>query len=212
MTQTNDIINRLATEAKPVTQPNPWRMLSLWLFATLISSMGLMGLMGLRPDLAVQLQQPLFLLEVGTLLTLILSTALAAVWLSFPDQRQQPWVCRLPLLPLAFYLALMGYRLAVPEATMPPLEKENGINCGLCLILYALVPATFLFFLVRRAATTTPRRTGMIAMLAAASIGHLVLKFIEPNDAVQHAIVWHITPVLLLGFMGGLLGKKYLAW
>ncbi len=211
---TPQLISRLAEQPAPrCVGTCPFRMISQWLGVTFGGILIMMAVLGLRPDLSLRLAEPLFVAEITVLFFLLLSSGLSACWLAFPDQRQQPWLVKLPLLPVAVYATLIAYRLAVPEATAAaPLEKDNDIDCALCITGMAIVPAITMLLLVRRCATTVPRLTGAVALLAAATSGHLMLKFVEANDSLPHFAVSHLLPILLLCGIGFMLGKKILAW
>jgi hypothetical protein len=211
--ETSELISRLAEQPAPrCAGACPYSMVSRWLGVTFGGIIIMVAFLGLRPDLSLRLAEPLFLAEIAVLFLLLVASGMSACWLAFPDQRQQPWLVKLPLVPLTVYAALIAYRLSVPEATAAPLEKDNGIDCALCITGMAIVPAFTLLYLVRRCATTVPRLTGAVALLAAAVSGHLMLKFVEANDSLPHFAVSHLLPILLLCGIGFLLGKKILAW
>lgn len=211
--ETSELISKLAEQPAPsCAGACPFSMVSRWLGVTFAGIVLMVAILGLRADLALRLTEPLFLAEIVTLFLLLVTSGLSACWLAFPDRRQQPWLVKLPLLPLAAYAALIGCRLAVPEATATPLEKDNGIDCALCITAMALLPAFTLLYLVRRCATTLPRLTGAVSLLAAAVSGHLMLKFVEANDSLPHFALSHLLPILLLCGIGYLLGRKILAW
>lgn len=211
--QTEQLIAQLSAEAAPVKPaPCPKRMLVRWLSVTALIIGGAVAVSHLRPDFAQRIAEPLYLIELAALLALLISTGASACWLAFPDRRQQGWLVKLPLLPLAVYALTIAYRLLVPGATAVALEEDNGMICSICIVGYALAPAATLLALARRCATTVPRLTGAIALLAAATTGQIILKLIEANDAVPHLLVSHIIPIMLLGLIGMALGRKLLVW
>jgi len=214
MAKIDQTIERLLADtapAKPVTRPAA--SFGLWVLVTFVSTACLVCFSAVRPDMAAQLASPLFLSEIATLFLLIISTALVAIWLCYPDLLQKRWVIYLPLLPLALFVVETIYRGLHPELSVVlPQDIDNGINCVSCIAMYALVPGFWMFYTLQRHATVYPRLAGAISLLAASSIGLLILKFVEGNDPISHLLVWHITPVILLGCLGGFLGKKYLSW
>ena len=213
MTDLNAAINRLAAECKPAAPaPVPARAVALWLALSCGVSLLLTLMMELREDLPTQLGQSLFLAEIAVLTALVISSCVSAVWLAFPDLRQQRWVVLLPLPLLTLYICMLIYRLLVPAATLPPIGEIHGTACSICITLFALLPGLTLFRIMRRYATTRPCAAGALALLASASIGHLALKFAEANDSVPHLLVWHMVPIILLGLLGGWLGRKFLSW
>lgn len=207
-------ISRLVETAEPVKQPaRPQNLFITWLGGTIISTALIVFFMQPRPDLAAKLTSALFLAEITTLFLLIITTALTAVWLCFPDLRQRPKILLLPLLPIVVFTLLSLYRNNHPElSALPAPEAVEGLDCALCITMIATAPAAWMFRILRRHATIYPQWAGAIALLAAASIGLLVLKLVEDNDSLLHLLTWHITPMLLLGIAGYFIGKKYLSW
>jgi hypothetical protein len=201
-------------EVKPVKQAaSPLQAFSLWLAVTLLSSLLLLAFSDHRSDMDLQMQSSLFLAESASLLLLIISTAFAAVWLSYPDLRQKKWVLYLPLPWLVLYFALTVWRfIYVDFMNIADEDMGSGFACVLCITLYSVVPGLWMFFTLRKYATTRPFLTGAISMLASASVGILVLKFAESNDSVQHLMLWHLLPALILGLGGAYLGRKFLSW
>ncbi len=155
----------------------------------------------------------MFLGEVASLFLLVVAAALVAVFLSFPDIRQRSNIVFLPVLPVASFMIFCGYRLFRPEG--PSLSEEqafHGVICVTCITMFAAAPACWMFWTLRRHATTHPAWAGAAALLSAASIGLLMLKFIEPSDSIAHLLLWHIAPTLILTGIGIALGRKYLSW
>lgn len=213
MNQLEKTIDRLAADCPPTAPaPSPERTVALWLALSCGVSLLLTFMLELREDLAAQITQGLFWAEIATLTALVASSCVSAVWLSFPDMRQQRGVVLLPLPILAVYMCLLAYRLFVPEATLPPVGEINALDCGICITLFSLIPGLAIFFIMRRNATAHPRAAGALGLLASASIGHLALKFAEANDSVPHLLVWHMLPIIGLGLIGGWLGQKFLSW
>ena len=213
MNQLEKTIDRLAADCRPTSPaPRPAGAVALWLALSCGISLMLTFIIALREDLATQMTRGLFWAEIATLTALVASSCVSAVWLAFPDLRQQRWVVLLPLPFLAMYTCLLAYRVLVPEATLPPIGENNGLDCGLCITLFALIPGLTLFYIMRCYGTTHPRAAGALGLLTSASIGHLALKFAEANDSVPHLLVWHLLPIIGLGLIGGWLGKKYLSW
>ena len=214
MDVTEQTIEQLVAKIQPVSAVAvPWRLFLAWLLASLIVTLPLLLVSAHRADLAAQLHAPLFQAETATLVALILSCGLAAVWLCYPDLRQQPWVVALPLFWLLVFAGLCLYRFTHPAlTTVLPEDAHNAFACVGCILLYAAAPGIWMFYSLRRYAPTHPMLAGGIAMLAAAGIGAIVLKFAEANDAVPHLLVWHVLPVLALTAAGSWLGLWLLRW
>ena len=208
-----NIIDRLVEEGAAIAAPaSPLKLFAHWLVVTLVSTGLIVSFMTLRPDIADRLASPLFVMEIASLFFVTLTTAVSAVWLCYPDLRQNAKMVFLPLLPVAIFILLCLYRVSDPGTTSTPLIKSEGFDCTLCVISFAVVPGFWMFYLLRRNATTYPQSTGAISFVTSSSIGLLVLKLVEPNDSVLHLMQWHLSPIIFLAIIGTWLGKKYLAW
>lgn len=214
MQKIDQTIEKLLNDVKPVKPlPRPSTTFTIWASLTLLATLILASFSTLRPDLSQQFHNPLFVTEVITLLLLIGSLALTAIWLSFPDMRQKPKILYLPLAPFAVFLACTIYRSLHPETNIVLTEDaDNGMACVLCITMYSLVPGFWMFRTLRRHATTHPMLAGALSLLASACIGLLVLKFLEGNDSFSHLMEWHISPIILIGMIGTFIGKKFLRW
>ncbi|MBI1273778.1 MAG: DUF1109 family protein [Alphaproteobacteria bacterium] len=205
-------IESIVAGAAPVRLARPWLLLLGWLAATFAGTCAIVLFLAPRHDLALQLASPLFLAEAATLAALVITSGAAGVWLGFPDMRQQRAIPFAPVPFLLLYVGLLGYRLMHPELNGAPAPEEHGINCALCIAIFAVIPGLWMFRLLRRNAPAHPRLAGAIALLAASSTGHLVLKFAESDDSVLHFAESHLLPMLALAILGAFLGRKYLSW
>lgn len=214
MSKIEQTIEKIIADAESVRHPlRPLLCFILWFLGTTTATSLIAFFSSLRPDLDTQIHQPLFIAEITALSLLIITTTVSAIYLSYPDLRQRPWVIYIPALPFLIYALLMLYRGMNPEMTyVLPEDLHNGINCSLCITLYSLLPGCLMFYLLRRNATACPRFLGALSLLLAGSIGLFALKFLEGNDSVLHMIKWHLTPVVIIGVLGIFLGKKFLSW
>ena len=196
MSKIDQTIETLLADVKPVKPAlRPWMSFLIWAGITLAATLLLASFSSLRPDLVQQLHEPLFVIEIISLTFTIAAAALVAIWLCFPDLRQKPRMVYLPLAPLALYIGCVIYRVINPETeTILPEDAHNGIACVLCIIMYSLVPGFWMFHTLRRHATTHPVLAGAISLLASASVGLLVLKFLEGNDlsCTSYSGIWFL--------------------
>ena len=214
MTNSDQLIGNLVNDGiKPVPKSHPLGLFLKWLIVTLVSSSAIICFMTSRGDLQQQMVSAIYLVEITSLFLITLSTSIVAVWLCYPDLRQSPKIVWLPFLPTIFFIGVSIYRSMHPEMTVIPLpETVHGLDCSGCVTGFAVIPGFWMFHVLRRHATTYPKIAGAISFVASASIGMLVLKFVEPNDSVLHFLTYHLSPMIILAFLGALLGKKYLSW
>jgi hypothetical protein len=211
MGNTEELINRLARDnvaVKPA--PHPY-MLSLqwmgWAVAYLVVSLMFSGL---RPDLAAKLHEPLFVAELAALAGIFIATSLSASLLAFPDMHQLRWLAFAPVIAFALFVLVMilAWQSDNPPAPLP----MHSFQCTLAITLVSLLPAAWVFYVMRKFASTHYHLAGSCALLFAFSIGAIWLRLYELNDSIMHVIEWHYLPMIAFGIAGLWLGKNVLKW
>jgi len=215
MTDTETLIARLSSEANTPARPlSPGYWGTILVVVLGIYAIGAQLYLGLRADLILQLTRPAFAAEVGLLVALLLSSAVASVLAMYPDAYQKPQLLLLPYA-LFFLLALLTVlqMFAPTDARMVvPGPDAHGIECALCIGLVALFPSALIFALLRRGASVRQFQAGFLAVLTASAIGCLTLRLAEANDSMLHLLSWHYLPTLLFAALGTAIGKRLLRW
>jgi len=210
MNTTEQLIELLSAQKPPAKRAmHPLVLWAIWVTGA-FAYIALLSSFGVRIDLMQQLRVPVFLAEVLSLAAIIMFTGLAAAFLAYPDMRQRPQLVWLPLLPLLIFIAVVvnEYMVMSPEASLPPTAME----CTICILLYATVPAAWLIVLLRRHATTRPAVAGALVVAAATSIGALALRLHEQTDSIPHLLTWHYLPMVLFSMVGMQLGRIFFKW
>jgi hypothetical protein len=211
MTDTEDLIGTLAKDAAPVRRiPHPYVLCVKWLAVAAVYLALTLIYSGLRPDLMPKLHVPLFLAEIGILTGIIAAGSLSAALLAFPDLHQKRLLAYAPILMLLAFvgLLLLSWRADFPPASLP----EQGLECLLCIAAYTLLPAAWMFYALRKYASTHYYLAGGIALLMAFSLGALSLRLSEQTDSIVHVMQWHYLPMIGVAFIGLWLGKILLKW
>jgi hypothetical protein len=205
------LIGKLSAHAKPVApMMHPYRTATQWLIAIAAYVLLVLCHYNVWPGLGARLSQPLFLAEIVTLIVLIATATISAALYTVPDMMQKERLVQLPLIIFAGFAALMAY--AFWQETPGTPHPVNEMICTICISGFALLPAFFLFTAMRSGATTHPTRAGALAVLAAFSIGALLVRLEEQTNSIIHVIVWHYAPMLALCALGLWLGKKLFRW
>jgi hypothetical protein len=211
MENIEELINRLAQDTATVKPaPHPY-MLSLqwmgWAAAYLVVSLLFSGL---RPDLAAKLHEPLFVAELAALAGIFVATSLSASLLSFPDMHQLRRVAFAPVIAFVLFVAVMfiAWQADNPPAPLP----IHSFECTMGITLVSLLPAAWMFYVMRKFASTHSLLAGCCALLFAFSIGAIWLRLYELNDSIMHVIEWHYLPMIAFGMAGMWLGKVILKW
>lgn len=208
---TEELINELARDSV-ITNPAPHPyMLSLkwigWAVGYIFLSIMIFGL---RPDIIFKLQELWFVAELTMLTGIFLATALIAAFLSFPDMHQMR---RLTFVPVAAFILFVSVLFLAWHADNPPAPLPvYSIGCTLKITVFSILPAVWIFFEMRKFASTHYHWAGSVALLSAFSVGGLWLRLHEINDSIMHVVQWHYLPMVAIGITGFWLGKIILKW
>ena len=208
--KTQQLIASLAGEGIPV-RPVTLRVLcGRWAMGLITYVAVIIAITGVRPDFVELLHNPLFAAEIGLLIAIILSSALMAGLLSYPDRYQQRRILWLPLGLFGGFVSVLGMEwFQHPVAT--PFTFE-GAECLSCITAYALMPGAWLLWQMRKLASTHAAQAGAAAVMASFAIGALALRVEEPTDSIAHLVQWHYLPMLAAALIGLGLGKRVLKW
>jgi hypothetical protein len=212
MPSTEELIVSLSDGLAPVRPLRPPLLRALgWIaFATALV-LALSSLRGFRADLAHELREPAFLVQLGAAwLTGALAT-LAAFEISLPD-RAWRWLL-LPLPSLALWLYGFAYGclrdwVAIPAGA--PIVADS-VQCLTTILLASLPLALILWLMLRKARPLRPGGTAWLAALAVAAfadVAHLLVHVIEASLLV---LVVNLAPAAMIVAAGGLVGRGLLA-
>lgn len=207
----DQLVAELAEDAATIKPaPHPYLLSLKWIIAATVYLVISLLLSGLRPDLAQAFQQPWFIAEIVVLLLIFIASSISAALLAFPDLHQKRGLALAPWWIFALFVLVMmfAWRADSPPALLP----EHSFQCTICIILLALLPAAWMFFAMRKIASTHYQWAGSIAVLSAFSVGALWLRLHEANNSIVHVAQWHYLPMLAFGIIGLWLGKLLLKW
>lgn len=208
----DQLIDKLSDEAVPIRpMTSPWALAAKWLlgFAAYILAV-MLTLETPRDDIWLQLASPLFALEIAALAGMVIACALSAAVLSFPDLYQAR---RIAYLPIAAFVLFAGVVLVafINEGASMHMHPSEFL-CTAFITLYSLPPAVWLFYAIRRFASTHFALAGSVAVLTSFSIGALVQRMVEKTDSIAHVLTSHYLPMFAVALLGLALGRKYLRW
>jgi hypothetical protein len=211
MKDIEQLVEELAADTAPVRPASHPFMQSLkWMGLAAAYLAVSLAISGPRPDLMEKFHEPWFAAEIVALLGIFIATSVSAALLAFPDMHQKPGVAFAPVVMFALFLLVIffAWRADSPPAPMP----EHSFECTLSIILVSLLPAAWVFYAMRRFASTHYRLAGSIVVLSAFSIAALWLRLHEINDSIMHVVEWHYLPMIIFGIAGLWLGKALLRW
>lgn len=214
MADTEQLIQKLSAGATPVTPVRPRTHVARLLAGLLLYLVTVQWLLGVRPDIGVQLGRPFFVGELALLVTLMVTAVTGAVYGMYPDKQQKHSVLSVPYGVAALLLVFMLIQLGMPmdPAMVMPDPHAHTVECTIYIGVAALIPAALLFAYIRKGASVVPLRSGALVVLAASAIGAFTLRLFEAIDLPSHHLLWHYVPNLFFALIGALLGRKLLRW
>ncbi|MGH6895797.1 MAG: NrsF family protein [Geminicoccaceae bacterium] len=212
MVTTPDLIDEICASATPVRRlrPPPLRAV-LWLLSAGVVVVLLAAVRGIRPGLALLLEEPGFAAALaGSLLTGALA-AVAAFELSLPD-RSRLWLL-LPAPALMLWISTIGYGCLTDWVDLEPdgVRLGSTLECFATLVLVSLPPAAVLAAMLRRSAWLDPTPAAMSGGLAIGGIAATAMSLLHDLDATVLVLVWTLGATGLIVALGGLLGRRILA-
>jgi hypothetical protein len=206
VTSTPKLIDDLVERAAPVRRLRPPLMRALlWLgFAAAVCAV-LAIWQGLRADLALRLDEPVFVLGVAAALATGILAAIAAFAISLPDRSQ--WWLLLPAPALALWLSTIGYGCLTDWVSVGP----DGLRLGETAHCFAMVglagaPLSIaLIAMLSYAARLRPSAVAMTGALAVAAISSAALSLVHDHNATVLILVENLGSAVLITGLGSLL-------
>lgn len=213
--KTDDLINQLGTQAKPVKPlRSPLMRTMIWLFVLSICMVTGIVMTGLRHDFMDMLMHPIFILEMVSLLIAGICAVIATFQLSVPCEKVSPvtWA----LLGISSTLLLTRMAICFIYATPEGFDTYFNSAVGLPIILEALamslIPAIILFWLIKKGAPVRSGLTAVAGLLTLASFAAMGCRSICPMNDPAYIVVWQGLPFMVLIILGLFIGRSALRW
>jgi hypothetical protein len=197
-----DIIDSLVAELAPVrrlrsadTRASVWAGLAI-----LCVGLGCCGL-GTRADLPHKLFDVAYLAESAALVAMAGFSARNVFHDSIPGAAPSPSLRAAPTIAGLLWVMLVGFRWWAGTGDSEP-SWAAGLPCVARIAGLALVPAIAISAMLRRAAPATYRRTGLLALVAAAALGVVGTQLMCAKDDPAHVLLWHAGPLALAALVG----------
>ncbi|MFC5842728.1 NrsF family protein [Aminobacter ciceronei] len=206
--ETNDLIQRLARDARPIRLlPPPRKRAVNWLAISAPAVAIVVVLASPRLDLSERLTDVRFLFEQAAALATATAAAVAAFAVVIPGHDRR--LALLPLAPLTIWLGgLVQGSLEAWLRASAALNLTNGWPCLPGIAMVGAVPALTMVVMLRRGVPIAPRLTVMLGALAAAALGNVGLRLVHSQDASLMILVWQFGSVALLSLLAGWGGRS----
>ncbi|WP_431285319.1 NrsF family protein [Humitalea sp. 24SJ18S-53] len=208
---TDDLIARLAANAKPVKPVVAGRRAMLWLAFAIALLTAVVLWHGLRPDLPLRLDLPAEQIQwLASVATGVLA-AIAAARLAEPG-RPTAWAL-LPVPAMVVWVAGMGWGCLADFARMGADALVLGTSWSCLGFIFGVGTPLLavLLYLLKDGASLRPGRVSAMAGLAAAALCSAGLSLFHHLDAALMILVWHGMAVALVCCVGAVTGRLALA-
>jgi hypothetical protein len=213
VTSTPELINDLVECAAPVRRLRPPLVRAcLWLaFAGLVVAL-LAIWRGPRSDLALRLDDPVFVLSVTAALLTGILAAIAAFAISLPDRSK--WWLALPVPALAAWLSTVSYGCLTEWVSIGPdgIHPGESLQCLAILMLTSVPLSLALGAMLRYAALLRPGAVAMTGALAVAALSSSALSLLHDHNATVMVLVENLGSAAVITGAGGLLGRRLSRW
>jgi hypothetical protein len=201
-----NLIDDLVGDLKPVESPGRIaKPVMLWLALATVYSVIIVFVTGPIREGSLQhlIELPLFagesLLAVGSI---VLAT-IATLRLALPGRNGPGQELMRVALMLAAWVAVYVVGLWYPVHPVSTLGARNA--CIWQVLVFSLPSLAVLLYVARRQYPLWPRTTGLLAGIAAAAIPAELMQFGCMYDPA-HILTHHMSPILLAGIIGAILG------
>ncbi len=212
--RTDELVAFLASGAEPVERHAIGRRYAIAIVAgMLVAAVLMLGIMGVRADLAEAVLLPMFWAKLGFVAGLAWASLLATLRLSRPG-RQLDWVPAGLATPVLAMWALAAYVMAnaEPALRMDLLMGETWAKCPWLIAMLSLPVFVGVFWAMRGLAPTRLPLAGTAAGLLAGSVGALVYCLHCPEMGAPFIGTWYLLGMLLPALIGSAVGPRLLRW
>lgn len=212
--KTDELIAMMASGVAPVDRRLPLRqMVQALTLGAVLSLLLMLKIYGLRPDLGVMLEVPMFWIKLAFPSALAVGAMLVLRRLMRPGLRVGATWAGIALPSLAIWAGGALVLLSSPAAQrLPLLMGSTWRSCPFNIALLSVPLFIGIFWAVRGMAPTRLRLTGAVAGLLAGAAATMVYCLHCPEMEAPFWGLWYFLGMLVPAFAGLLLGPRLLRW
>ncbi|RRN68718.1 NrsF family protein [Agrobacterium deltaense] len=214
MRKTEDIIDQLAGDLKPVRAFALERRLALAALPALgVSLLLMVVILGLRSDMNDAMTEPGFWVKSAYNFLLAVTAFFAVMRLARPDGDRGGLFAWLAVIFVAMaVIALVQLGFAVPGTYRTLILGSSALHCPFLIVAFALPLFIANFSVLRRSAPADPRLAGFASGIAAGAAGAWVYSWFCTENGMAFVLIWYSLGILLTGIIGAFAGSRLLRW
>ncbi|MBW9071708.1 NrsF family protein [Agrobacterium deltaense] len=214
MRKTEDIIDQLAGDLKPVPAFALERRLALAALPALgVSLLLMVVILGLRSDMNDAMTEPGFWVKSAYNVLLAVTAFFAVMRLARPDGDRGGLFAWLAVIFVAMaVIALVQLGFAVPGTYRTLILGSSALHCPFLIVAFALPLFIANFSILKRSAPADPTLAGFAAGIAAGAAGAWVYSWFCTENGMAFVLIWYSLGILLTGIIGAFAGSRLLHW
>ena len=206
---TEDLIGQLCGELEPVSKCCPYKNMLLWLSLSVLYIVGIIYYLGVSVNLETYLQSASFLFEMGIVISILVTSAIASSFLSFPDAVQKGWVKVVALTLFSCFL-LWIFANVVEEGFDMSVFQIGSCYRGMII---EVIPFIALILLTIKGKSTQPYWLMTMNVFAVSALGWIGLRLTcSMYDSMIYGFVHYLLPFTILGAAVGFFARKIFKW
>ncbi len=212
--KTDELVEMLSVDTKPVDQTSLVRTMSLASIASGIAALGVACLaLGIRADLLDARALSFLFLKLAFTTGIVGLALIYLTRLARPggERRMRPLLVALPFVAI-IVLAAVNLGLAPKSHWDAMITGDEWLQCLLSIPIIAIVPFAISIWAVRQGAPTDLARTGALAGLVAGGVSAMAYSLHCTDDSLPFVAVWYGGTIALCTFAGAALGPRLLRW
>lgn len=210
---TDDLIAKLAADAKPVGSHAMHRLFLRYATGGLAIGLGIMLVfLGIRHDLLLAMTTAAYWIKFSYAVLLLILLIPALLTLSRPVRAGLHWV---PLAALLIFLAgaaLIQLSNAPPEQAEILIWGQTALVCPWLIVLTSLPTLAFLLAAMRRLAPANSTLAGLVAGIVSGAVGVLIYSLHCPESGIPFIAIWYTLGIATMGLLGMIGGRIFLHW
>lgn len=208
--KTEDLITQLCGDLNASSPRCPYRRISVWLLVSAIYIYGVIAYLGLKVDIEDHLTNAAFLFEMSMASAILITSALASSWLSFPDCVQRDWM---KIIAVTLFASFMIW--VISNGVEEGWEIQSSFFLASCSrgLAVEFLPFIALVFMTAKGHTTQPYWSMAMNVMAVSALGWICLRLTcSMYDSMTYGFVHYILPFAILGAGIGFFARKLFKW
>ena len=210
---TNELIEALATDARPPATPLSTAWWSAAGLAVALAALVFFTILGPRPDIATAAGTYRFLFKFLVTITLAVSAFGLARTLSRPGETWRKAMPYLAAAPALIAMAVVVELFTLPPDTWPAtLAGTNGVVCLTYITLLGIAPLAIFLRALRHGAPTKPTLAGAVSGLLAGAIAASFYAAQCTDDSPLFVATWYTLAIAVLAILGAAGARRLARW